>query len=447
MTRAVIFYAMFVLWAGAANAQTPDTFAGRLDGFTLSSEMLNTPSCAFDEDARLANLQEGLCLYHRGARSAEDTERLLAKLNTAQIKGLSPAQQQLASLVSGLARCSRADRHLEVFRSSGQQDLLARMNFCRDRRFALAELNGIRWDHAMFEYAEDLPPHQQLDARLGEMSSCYAGVLDPAFDAECGLITAVTDSELNALVDEAVDDVLAKYFTGVEGPITAMFARKQKRAEGITQTAETQIETLAEDAASVNGEFSAFEAAYLAAKEEKMDPIFGDYRDAILRATAILDEFERWQKGLFFTPEGENLLPKLQERTVEVEEERARTQNDGFEARAASLVDDLRNVLDADRVRRDQTAELCRVYFCELTSARRQLQVAQVCRQPTLGGNPLCLELDLSPRAQSITASFDGTTHEREIVEMCRASGLDPVFLSTGLAPGTAALCQREISQ
>ena len=447
MMKVPAIIVVLVLWSGVAVAQTPLSFAGRLDSYTVTADVLNAPGCSFAEDNSLAAYEEGLCLFHRTPRSAEDTQRLLSRLNTAQIKGLAPARQQLASLISGLAQCGEAERQLSLFQTSQQQDLLARMNFCRARRQSSAELNGIRWDHALFEYSEDLPAHQQLDARLGEMSACYAGVLAPALDAECGLITAVTDTELNALVDEAVDGVLAKYFTGVEGPVTAMFARKQKRAEGIIESAESQIDTLADDAAAVNGEFSAFETAYLAAKAEKMDPIFGNYRDAILRATAIMDEFERWQGGLFFTPEGVNLLPKMQERTTEVAEERERTQDDGFEARAEALVSDLRTVLDADSVQRSQTVELCRIYYCELTSARRQLQVAQVCRQPALGNNPLCLEMDLSARGNGLNVTFNGTNHQRDVAQMCRAAGMDSVFLSTGLAPGNAALCQQGISQ
>ncbi len=304
-----------------------DLFVDNLAGYSIERRVLDAPNCTGNAfaDPNLELLERGVCLFHRPARSADDTAVALGLLVQAQTRGLPPVHQQLAGLLSGLAQCDQAAAHLAAFRASDNVNEDERTQFCAARRGAQADLNAIRWNHALFDYATGLAPRFSIDARLAEMSTCHMGPLDPSLDAECGLITNMTETEINAFVDDSVAATITTYFSGVESPITAMFSRKLKRAEGLLQSAVAGIAGLQDTAAGVNAEYATLNAAYVEARDTKMGPIYDSYRDAILRATSILDEFDRWKGGLFLTSENINLLPKITERSVEVQEELDRT--------------------------------------------------------------------------------------------------------------------------
>lgn len=430
------------LAVAALPAAGRDLFTDTLGGYTIEKAILDAPSCAgpaFD-DVTLQAFEQGLCLFHRPARSPADTARAIALLGQAQTRGLPPVHQQLASLATGLAQCAEAGRHLDAYRASGNQSLLERTLFCRDRRLAQAELNAIRWNQALFDYAEGLAPQRSLDARFTEMSACHAGPLSADFDAECGLISNLTDTEINAFVDGATNEVIATYFSGVESPITAMLARKLTRAEGLVGTAEAGIADLEESAAVVNSEYEALNGVYEGARDSKMAPIYDAYRQSILKATAILDEFDRWKGGLFITSENVNLLPKIAERADELEGELTRTRELAFRDKAVALTDDIRRVIRGEAADRETVAALCRVYFCELTTRRAMPGVIRACSRPALAGNPLCIGQDGAIKSGVVTVDFEGR-HSVDIATFCRGAGVDPAFTAVDLTPGNAAAC------
>lgn len=426
----------------AVPAQARDVFLDNLADYVIEGAILDAPNCegpAFS-NAPLVGFERGLCLYHRPARSAEDLDRAIDLLDQAQVGGLPAVHQQLATLITGLGYCAEAARHLQSYRASGNVDLLARTNFCRARRMSQAELNAMRWDFAMFEYAPELTAPQRLETRLGEMSACYAGVLAPGFDAECGLITSVTETELDAFVDEATAGVVETYFSGVESPITAMFQRKTERAEGAIERAEAAIDGLAEDAGAVNTEYDAYLSAYEAERDAKMTPIYENYTQSILRATAILDEFNRWKEGLFTTPDNNNLKPEITERGVEITEELTRAAETEYAARAGRLVEDVRAIAQSEAENRGLIGQLCRVYYCELSSRRRTAGTIRVCRQPEMANNPLCLGQNGQIKSGVLAVDFDGG-QSIDVADFCRGAGIDDVFLQVGMSPATAGSC------
>lgn len=438
--RAVI--ALFSIALVAVPAEARELFVDNLRGYIVESKILDAPNCegpVFD-DVTLDAFEKGLCVFHRTDRSPEDTARAVSLFDQAQVRGLPPVHQQFAALLTGLAQSSEAERHLNAYRASNNKDLLSRMFFCRDRRLAQAELNSIRWNHALFDYAEGLPPQKSLDARLTEMSAYYAGVLNADFDAECGLITNLTETEINAFVDEAVAEVIKTYFTGVESPITAMFARKLGRAEGLLETAKISIAGLESSAGVVNSEYEAFNGVYVKARDEKMGLIYDAYREAILRATAILDEFDRWKGGLFITSENVNLLPKISERAVEIKEELTRTQKLGFREKAHALIADVRRIINGEAENRATVGMLCRIYFCELTARRAMPDVIRACRRPALVNNPLCVDQDGQMASGELSVEFEGT-QSISVEGLCRGAGVDPVFTALNMSPTTAATC------
>jgi hypothetical protein len=434
--------AAFSIAALALPGAARDLFVNNLSGYTVGPAILQAPSCegAAFADVTLEAFEQGLCVFHRVPRTPEDTARAISLLDQAQVRGLPPAHQQLASLLTGLAQCAEAERHLAAYRASSNRDLLSRTLFCRQRRLAQAELESIRWNHALFEYDEGLAASQSLDARFREMGACHAGALNADLDAECGLLSNLSETEINAFVDEAVNQVIVTYFTGVESPITAMFARKHGRARGLLETAGASIAGLKSSAAVVNTEYDALNDVYVDARDHKMGPIYDAYRKSILRATAILDEFDRWKGGLFITAENVNLLPKIAERSGEIAEELTRTQQLAFRDQATALTADIRRLINGEAENRAAVAALCRIYYCELTSRRAMQNVIRACRQPQLAANPLCIGQDGQTVNGVLSVQFAGP-HAVPVVDLCRGAGVEPAFTAVDLEPTAAASC------
>jgi len=438
--KRLLALAALALLGGTAAAR--DLFVDYLAGYTIRPAVLGAPNCEGEAfvDPTLEGFEKAICIFHRPARSPADTDSVVSLMEQAQVRGLPPVHQQLASLVTGLARCDGAKRHLDAYRASNQENELERALFCRDRRLAQADLNAISWNHALFDYAEGLPPERSLDARLTEMSVCHAGVLDAGLDAECGLISNLSETEINAFVDEAVGETIQRYFAGVESPITAMFSRKLRRAEGLLESSQAGIAALTESAAVVNGEYEALNGAYETARDTRMGPIYDAYREAILRATSILDEFDRWKGGLFITSENVNLLPKIGERSGELQEELTRTEELKFRDKAESLRADVQRLVNGEAENRATVAALCRIYFCELTSRRSMTGLIRACRRPALAGNPLCVGQNGQIASGTLTVDFEGA-HSIGIVDLCRGAGVDPAFTAVDMSPATSASC------
>lgn len=183
--------------------------------------------------------------------------------------------------------------------------------------------------------------------------------------------------------------------------------------------------------------------------DEKINPIFEAYRDAILRATAILDEFNRWKDGLFITSENVNLLPKIKERVKELDEELTRAKGLGFRSKVVKLLADIRQIINGEEENRATISTLCRIYFCQLTNRRSRGGVSQVCRQPLLLTNPLCIEkrdVDGSVKVKSgiLAVNFEGP-HADNVANFCRSAGVDPAFTVLNMDTATAAACLREL--
>ena len=106
-------------------------FVNNLSGYIVEAEILDAPNCegpVFD-DVTLEAFEKGLCIFHRPARSSDDTARAVSLFDQAQVRGLPPVHQQFAALLTGLAHGSEAERHFNVYRDSDNQDLLSRTFF------------------------------------------------------------------------------------------------------------------------------------------------------------------------------------------------------------------------------------------------------------------------------------------------------------------------------
>ncbi|ANN60623.1 hypothetical protein A9174_30585 [Mesorhizobium loti NZP2037] len=444
--RAVGVIAAFGLALSATGAAARDLFVDNLAGYTIESRVLDAPNCEGPAipDGMLKTFEQGLCVFHRPARSPADSQRAANLMREAQTRGLPPVHQQLAGLISGLANCAEATRHLDAYRASGNQSRMEQTLFCRDRRHSQADLNAIEWNHALFEYADGLASNRTLDQRLAEMSVCQAGPLSADFDAQCGLISNLSDTEIDAFADGAAGKVIESYFASVESPITAMFSRKLKRAEGLVQSSRAGIDDIKAGADTVNKEYAALNQVYEAARDTKMGPIYNAYREAILRATSILDEFDRWKGGLFITSENINLMPKITERSGEIAGEKTRVDGLAFEAKASALVGDIKRIINADAENRAAVAAFCRIYFCELTNRRAMADVIRTCRRPALANNPLCVGQNGQITNGTLTVDFQGP-HSITVKALCQSAGLDPLMTEVNMDPARAASCLSEL--
>jgi hypothetical protein len=430
----------------ATTAAARDLFVDNLAGYTIEAKVLDAPNCEGPNipEGTLKTFEQALCVFHRPTRSPQDSQRTSKLMEEAQTRGLPPVHQQLAGLVSGLAYCAEATRHLDAYRASGNVARTEEMLFCRDRRHSQADLNAIRWSHALFEYAGGLGPARTLDQRLNEMSACHAGPLSADFDAQCGLISNMTDTEIDAFADQAAGAVIQTYFAGVESPITAMFSRKVERAKGLLQSSQAGIADIKAGADAVNQEYGALNQVYVAARDTKMGPIYDAYREAILRATSILDEFDRWKGGLFFTADNINLMPKITERSDELQGEKTRVDDLAFAAKAEALVGDIKRIINADAENAATVAALCRIYYCELTNRRAMADVIRTCRRPSLAGNPLCIGQNGQITNGTLSVSFEGQ-HTIHVKELCQSAGLDPMMTEVNMDPARAATCLGEL--
>lgn len=440
--RAILATTAIALALGATLATARDLFVDSLAGYTIETRVLDAPNCTGPgiPEGTLKTFEQGLCVFHRPARSPADSRSTASLMQEAQTRGLPPVHQQLAGLISGLANCAEASRHLDAYRASGHQNRMEQTLFCRDRRHSQADFSAIQWNHALFDYAEGLGANRTLEQRLNDMSACQIGPLSDDFDAQCGLISNLSDTEIDAFADGASGKVIDSYFSGVESPITAMFSRKLKRAEGLVQTSRAGINDIKAGADAVNKEYAALNRVYETARDTKMGLIYDAYRASILRATSILDEFDRWKGGLFITSENINLMPKITERSGEIAGEKTRVDKLGFEAKATALVADVRRLINADAENRAAVATFCRIYFCELTNRRAMADVIRTCRRPALANNPLCIGQNGQINNGMLTVDFQGP-HSISVKALCQSAGLDPLMTEVNMDPARAATC------
>jgi hypothetical protein len=433
---------MLVAFAMVAPACARDVFVDNMSGYTIDARILDAPNCsgpAFS-DVTLEQFEKGLCVFHRSNRSLEDSDAVLNLMSQAQTRGLPPVHQQLSTLISGLAGCASAQSHLDSYKATNNQDLLEKAYFCRNRRQAQADFQSIMWNHALFEYADGLGTTRNLDSRINEMAACQAGVLAPSLDSECGLISNMSETEINAFVDTATDDTIKTYFSGVESPVTAMFSRKLKRAEGLLESAQGNIAELKVSADGVNSEYKTLNQAYVAARDQKMSQIYDAYRASILRSAAILDEFNRWKGGLFFTAENVNLLPKITERSGEIQQELKLAEDSGFKLKAQALTGQIRRIVNGAEEDKATIATLCRVFFCEIAQRRSMPGLIRACRHPALASNPLCVGQDGQMINGTLRIDFNGA-QTISVTDLCRSAGLDPSFTVVDMTPVSSAAC------
>ena len=180
--------------------------------------------------------------------------------------------------------------------------------------------------------------------------------------------------------------------------------------------------------------------AYETARDTKMGPIYDAYREAILRATSILDEFDRWKGGLFITVENINLLPTIAERSVELQEELTRTEELAFRDKAERLTSDIQRLVNGEAENRATVAALCRIYFCELTSRRSMAGLIRACRRPALAGNPLCVSQSGEIVSGTLTVDFNGTQSVRYRRSLPRGGGRSGLHRG-GHEPHASATC------
>ena len=438
-------FLLLVIPLSIGTASSKDRVANKLEPYTVLLKNITPSECQENQfkDLTIQKFEQSVCIFHN-SEEEQRNEPAIDLLQQAQLKGLPPVHQNFAALMGGLLHCRQANIYLQRYKESENKSHLPHDRFCRARSMSLASFSDVDWQYSYFDYEQTSRAGFNLNARLEEMSSCYGGVLDPAYNAECGLISNISEQEVETLVEKAVAEVIEKYFEGAESPITAMFVRKSSRAEGLLKSAEDSIEDLENKATLVNKKYQAFQRVYDEAKEEKIERIYADYRTSVLKANSIMDEFDRWKGGLFITSEHVNLLPKISERKTQIQEELERITKDQFQFKAESLASDIENIIDGERRNKEVVDQLCRIYFCEFLNKRVLEKTMRICRQPRMQNNPLCVGPDENLRPGILKIDFNGT-HEMKIAQMCTEAGLEPQYAKVGLGRKDSNLCLQSL--
>ncbi|MBF0315372.1 MAG: hypothetical protein HQK50_08700 [Oligoflexia bacterium] len=441
-----------------------------LETYTVTVEKVQPAHCApehFNRDnseggKRESKFHRAVCIFHNSARP-EDNDIALSLFQENQRQGLPPVKQNFSALLEGLLHCRQADFYFKRYRASAarsatsplaaKKNLLEKTRFCRERRLAMASFSDVNWEHAYFDYeavaaANFSLPFFTLKDRIKEMGACYGGVLSTDLNPECGLISNMTETEIENTSSSAVASVLKNYFEGAESPITAMFSRKVERAQGLLSSANARITKISNKAAPLNNQYSALYNVYSTIRDKKLDKITGDYRNSVLLSNTILDEFERWKGGLFITSEGTNLLRKIIERdNPELEGELKRITGKSILPKLQQLLSEIKVLSNQEEAYGKQVKQLCQIYFCELLKKKNLPTIINFCRKTSMKKNPLCIGLEGdSFRDGIITINFNGSDHKSSVLELCSRAGLTAAYAKIGLDREESTKCLKQLN-
>ncbi|MBF0365445.1 MAG: hypothetical protein HQK50_07725 [Oligoflexia bacterium] len=439
-------------------AKATDFTYGGLETYTVMLEKVRPSVCALEQfpKGREQKFHRAVCIFHNNYQGRDEriNEAAINLLQENQKAGLPPVKQNFAALLEGLLHCRQAGLFFQKYKTSGLKSLIDKARFCRERRMAIASFSDVNWEHAYFDYealtSEHIPAFTLKD-RINEMSSCYAtkGVLDPSLNSECGIITNMSDTEIENVVKKATDEVIKKYFIGAESPVSAMFARKVDRAKGLISSANKRITEIASKAAPLNEQYKALYKTYVTARDSRLDKIVADYKMSVLLSQSILDEYDRWKGGLFIMSDGVNnvdLFPKIKERSnIELFGELNRITTGSIIPKMQQLLSDIKIVANSDSAYKKQVNTICKIYFCELLNKKNLPQIVRLCRKPSMNNNPLCIAMDgNSWRSGVVVANFNGSTQQKTVLEICQSAGLPAAYAKIGISKEESTVCLKD---
>ena len=373
-------------------------------------------------------MDRGLCLYHNQLSETENQQAVELLQHSQTREGLPPVRQTSASFFEGLLHCRQANLHWDNFIKSNKEETLTKNKFCYERRMASASFSDTNLQFLSFSYEPNTNPNQTIPTRLDEMAACYVGPLAPEYDVECGLTSTLADGEVAAITNQAVDEVIQKYFQDDTSPVTAMFSRKKQRVKSVEEGAEAKTKALKEKSKALEANYNQVLTAFTNSEPQRK-PIVPTYRQAILDAQLILDEHQRWVEGLF----GSEALSKIQARNKQLEAENTRIIDEQFIETIKALPKDIERILQTESIQKDSLRQLCGIYYCEFLNTQNIKAVKTSCRKESMQNNPLCIASDNTMRSGKISVSLDGKRHQVSVENLCKYAGLDDQYRKIGL--------------
>ncbi len=471
--------APLLLSAGAFHgaAQAADVSLNRLVDLNIPSALYGQgcENLASQEgnDKSLVKLQNALCTIHSNPPVAgdrpEQRKRMQAaavQLAGAQTSGLTSKAQNFAVFLEGIANCRVA--------SNSARRTLRDATFCPTRVAALTSFQNVNWSSFAVNYrnSDGSENPDAWNKLVSEMASCYENVLAVEYDASCG-VSAETPN-LEQTITGRVSAVFQELFESSKSPVDAIIKRKIDSSSDILKrarkslwgdesfvsrpTGDVRAETLLAKASFVAGQTTVLDRA-IDDSSKAIDALKADYRDAILAADQIQQEYNRLKDGIYVEAPDKrwaDLLAENQEilkSTVQSTKKSQAAEPSAWD-QLANLPDQLNTLLAYADDRKGSIRSLCQIYFCELMSGQNLStngDTSIACRDTRLKDNPLCAS------AQTAVTSLvmkmpqqDGSTSPVKVADLCReagfgkdASGVER-FLKLGMPPPERTACFKQ---
>lgn len=400
-------------------------------------------------------VREAICTlarsdYNRTTSSEaefDENERILQLLEKAQLSGLSPGYQNLASFLEGTFSCRQAMVHYsQLMAAPSELNLMPRIQFCQARRRAIGSISGTDFGLLDYRFTEDFqitsgvyfPPsipseYDSLDTRITSlMTQCYASnqPLDRVHNSTCGELSVVADHRMEEIADSSVSKVVDSYFGG-SGPVSAMLNSKLDQVALPIQRIESKVTELETQSATVETKYNALSGEFESAFEVPLNIALSNYEEAYATIMAIDDWFHRWESGLLRDTVGKDRGAELEQRVQEIvlsPDQEAR-----YEHAISSFKQQLKQVLEKPSIYKSSTLQLCRVLFCQMSSIDTSYEQAKatVCVTENYHDSPLC----------DMTKTFSIGSTTKNVQEICTESGFNPLYFDmTSTTDKTACL-------
>ncbi len=380
------------------------------------------------DDAR--TLKRAFCTFQKAVNTAgdEDTrfyalEDAVEQLRLAQNLNVTSKQQAVASLLEGQIHCKIAD----LYKVS--TSVINKGRFCAARAAAWSTLNDLDWK--LIDFAYDKEAGNLYPSHFERLAACQGdeGILGPNYDTACSQDGRQSPDELEAMVsNEIMPPLNKKYFEG-DGPILAIFSRKERQASRVKENAENQKEALNEDSRAIGEVYATFSNHYETEIKPEIDKTVNDYQESAEISRLILNMYNRWMKGLLYN--GKTDL----ELTLKDKSAALATTADSVTKSQTPSADLIVNMISKLKARKANAKvrgrTLCKAYYCSIaakddafTTKSSYDKACNNAPSPLFQSNVLCLGTPENHRTLKVT--HEGVTKEITAKNFC--TGVDTGF-------------------
>ncbi|HYX32247.1 MAG TPA: hypothetical protein VE954_03985 [Oligoflexus sp.] len=369
----------------------------------------------------------GLCHFYKEQLAAYPAA--IDALQKAQLRGLDRAQQHLASFIEGLSHARLAG----IFTKPTAAD---RPVFCGERAAAAAALGSVNWSAMSLKY-EVQGSQPALRSLVEEMGNDYGpdGVLSSDFDGFCMIGSPIKGEEFATQIETQLKPLL-DYYLGNTGFIGAMFSRKISRTEETISSAGEQIKQNNTDKDKIDKTLALYQDNFAPVKS-RINNVVTKYREAVLDSYRIIDEFTKWQNGLWQDSKGVNQKEAF-EKAVGDRQNEVNAIFDPDTQIPSKTASDLRTAVGIYKsllVPQDTTADtrtLCAVFYCQIGNYQFWPSITN-----SDATKPGKCEREYKQATGTYPYTFCTTQGRKDIAALCSAQGVgfDASFINKESVP------------